>query len=128
MSQEITYYCSFCDKSETVKAPTTFTSYLDADVENAACRDHTAAMAFLHDQCPGCVSGWGECRMFMAIGNKEVTSDDLAIIRQGKCPHRVNGTCFLGANGLEQIDISETSESGEAFARAIETSQSAHHD
>lgn len=122
MPQEITYYCSFCEMKETVQAPTTFATHHGGDVENAACRDHAPAMAFLDDQCPGCVSGWGECQMFMAIGNEAVSADDLAEIRRGRCPYRVNGTISCGPEGVQRLDISTTSKAGEFFARAIESS------
>lgn len=119
MPQEVTYYCSFCDKCETVEAPTGFATHCGGDVENAACPDHAAAMEFLDDQCPGCVGGWGDCAMYTAIGNHAVTEGQIATIRAGRCPFRVNGTFSFGPGGFEKIDLSEKSAAGEAFARAI---------
>lgn len=119
MAQEITYYCSFCERKETVAVPTTFATYCGGDVEDAACAYHAPALAFLQDQCPGCVSGWGECGMYMAIGNGAVTGTDLAEIRAGRCPYRVNGTMAFGPGGMSSIDLSKRSVAGEAFASAI---------
>lgn len=119
VTQEITYYCSFCDKRETVEAPTSFRTYCGDDIEDAACAEHAPAMDFLNDQCPGCVSGWGECGMFMAIGNGTVTPADLLAIKAGRCPYRTNGTFMVGPKGVEDVNLSERSEAGEAFAAAI---------
>lgn len=119
MAQEITYYCSFCDKQETVIAPTTFTTKYDGDEEDAFCPDHAEAVKFLHDQCPGCVSGWGECGLFMAVGNKAVTDNDLTAIRAGSCPYRTNGTLSFSGGQMKRLNISTKSEAGEAFAAAV---------
>lgn len=119
MTQEITYYCSFCNERETVEAPTSFRTYCGGDIENAACAKHAPAMDFLDDQCPGCVSGWGECGMFMAIGDRTVTHADLREIKSGRCPYRINGTFMAGPRGMEDVNLSEQSEAGEAFAAAI---------
>ncbi len=123
MTEEATFYCSFCDSKETVSVPTSFvTRYGSQDVEDAMCPEHSGASAFLDDQCPGCVGGWGDCGMFSAIGNEAVSADDLATIRSGRCPHRVNGTMSFGPGGMEKIDLSERSNAGDAFADAVTSS------
>ena len=118
MPHEITYYCSFCDEKETVSSPTSFATRHGGDIEDAACPDHASAMDFLNDQCPGCVSGWGECEMFMAIGNRTVSDENIASIQAGKCPYRTNGTLMFSSGKMERLDLSTKSESGEAFALA----------
>ena len=120
MPQEITYYCSFCDKQETVTAPTTFTTKYEGDEEDAFCPDHAGCKEFLDDQCPGCVSGWGECGMFMAVGNKTISAKDISAITSGRCPYRVNGTMSFTSAGMERLDISTKSKAGEAFAAACQ--------
>jgi len=119
MSQEIEYWCAFCDKREKVEAPTTFRTHYGHDVEDAACPDHAGAMEFLGDQCPGCVGGWGDCQMFTLVGNRSVSPDDLTTIRSGICPHRVNGTSSFGPGGFTAINLSKKSRYGGAFADAI---------
>ncbi len=119
MTHKITYHCAFCARSETVSAPTAFKSYCDGDVEDAACPDHAGAMKFLADQCPGCVSGWGSCALFMAIGNGKVGEDQLSEIRAGRCPSRVNGTMIVGAGEVREIDLSKRSAAGQVFAVAV---------
>ncbi len=120
MNHRITYYCAFCARTETVYAHTSFETYYGADdVEDAACPEHADAMKFLADQCPGCVSGWGSCALFMAIGNGKVGEDHLSEIRAGRCPRRVNGTMSVGPGAVREINLSKTSAAGEAFAAAV---------
>lgn len=120
MSQTITYYCAFCDAKETVEAPTTLSTYCGGDVVDALCPDHVDALGFLRDQCPGCVSGWGMCPMYMAIAHGRVSDDEIAAIRGGRCPHRVNGSFVVSVErGVAEEDMSVLSTHGEAMIRAI---------
>lgn len=121
--------CCLCDadhKAEIVLPDGWTHRYSGIDDEEAAfCPDHAKVAYFAAEQCPGCVSGWGDCPMWRAFAydRRTITPEDLAIIRTGRCPRRTNGTFGMGANGrFKDINLSEvaTSESGEAFARAIE--------
>ncbi len=119
MPQEIEYHCSFCTRREKVIAPTEFVTRYGHDIEDAACPDHAGAMKFLDDQCPGCVGGWGDCGMYTAVGNQSVTDAEMATIREGRCPYRVNGTSSFSSSGFQSIDLSEKSGAGAAFAAAV---------
>jgi hypothetical protein len=86
-----------------------------------------AAQAWFFDAvCPGCVSSFGQCGLSDSFGyahKKRITADQLAIVRSGRCPFRVNGTTmFSPTGGMEVIDISEQAPtiSGNAVADAIE--------
>ena len=80
----------------------------------------------MDDVCPGCVSGWGECGLYGAIGNGKVTEADLKSIKSGLCPYRTNGTMlFTAGMGMKRVDLSTKSKAGEVFAAAINKTERA---
>lgn len=92
---------------------------------NGFCPDHAPIAEFAESQCPGCVGGWGDCPMWRAFAfsgyMRDITSDELASIRTGICPRRVNGTFRVTGSCIEDIDLSKQAASGGiAFATAIE--------
>ena len=94
------------------------------DVEsNAFCPKHAKVKDWLENQCPGCVSGWGECGLFKAYAFSELTIDEgqFEEIKKGVCPFRVNGTFEISDGKMSDIDLSEqaSDESGEALVAAI---------
>lgn len=129
----ITLYCSFCmEKSERVVSFDGWeTRYGGIDHENAICPQHAGAKAFVDDQCPGCVSGWGDCGLSNAA-NLMPNTEDLSQaerykIAAGICPRRVNGTMTMTATSkgvvVGELDISEPSEAGNAMLLAIDDLQ-----
>lgn len=90
----------------------------------AFCPEHSGAASFLEAQCPGCVGGWPECRLFRSITTPEdpLEEIDFARMREGRCPRRVNGTSsFVPGMGFQVIDLSDpaTPEAGAAMETAI---------
>lgn len=125
---KVTVSCGFCTASHdaTVSLPDGWeTRYGGADVEDGFCPQHAAVLPFAENQCPGCVSGWGDCPMWHAFGSsssRTITNTDLATIESGVCPRRVNGTMsFSPRAGFQDINLSERAPpgSGKAFADAI---------
>lgn len=101
----------------------------DTDIEDGFCPAHAPIDEWRSAQCPGCVSGWGECGLWRGFAferyrhNKHETLNEreLMVIKTGTCPRRVNGT--FGVFGGRQVDInlSERAEttSGAALVKAI---------
>jgi hypothetical protein len=98
------------------------------DYNHGFCETHANVLPFMKDQCPGCVSGWGDCPMWRAFDHgrsRTITKNDLDTLRTGRCPRRLNGTIGveLSKHGstTQELDISDTAtaESGSAFADAI---------
>lgn len=126
----VTVHCCLCDgrTEHVVDMPEGWVHrYGGVDVEqDGFCPTHATVEAFAADQCLGCVSGWGECGLWQGFAFRAftLTDDDMASIRRGICPKRVNGTLSVTTGpgaGVEEIDISEraSTESGEALAQAI---------
>lgn len=131
MSEHTIYVsCAFCMERTEVKVDIPgFTSYtLGADIENGMCEKHSGAKAWLDDQCPGCVSGWGECGLFRAANlDRDMTplrESERYQIAAGICPRRINGTFGMTVtrDGAEMTDlnISKPSEAGAAMLAAID--------
>ena len=84
----------------------------DSDV---FCPKHAVLKSFLSNQCPGCVSGWGECGLWDGITHHKGLSElELCAIKHGRCPKRTNGTSEYDARTgvFDQIDFSKPSEVG----------------
>ena len=126
----VTLWCAFCGESANIVAPMPTgcaTRYGGMDDEHAFCPKHAAVEPFFDSQCPGCVSGWGECGLYRAFAHKEntLTDADKATLSRGVCPKRVNGTLFVTntADGVkvEDADIRSdpVAEAGAAVVAAI---------
>jgi hypothetical protein len=99
--------------------------------ENEFCPDHAVIDEWKSAQCPGCVSGWGECGLWKGFAYERyrhsmgdiLSEPELRQVACGKCPRRVNGTFFVSTpNGqFGEMDISERAETpaGEALVAAI---------
>lgn len=90
---------------------------------DALCPKHSKIAGF-RENCSGCVACWGDCPLWKAFAYREckLTESDFAIIRQGRCPKRVNGTMEISpGTGVRRIDISSPAlpGSGDALADAI---------
>lgn len=128
MAYQLTVSCCFCSNHHKVEItlPDGWTSrHEGADDEGGFCPDHANIAEFADDQCPGCVGGWGDCPMWSAFASsysRDITPDDLAVLRTGRCPRRVNGTFRISEGRIKDLDISNsaTAEAGAAFASAIE--------
>ncbi len=128
MEHEINVSCCLCPRSHKthVDLPNDWrTKGTGSDIEDGFCPDHAQVADFAESQCPGCVGGWTDCdlwRGFAYSGRRDLTDNDFAVIRTGRCPRRVNGTfSFGGGMGVNEIDLSEQAsiESGVALVNAI---------
>ena len=128
---ELSLSCAFCPASDKILVDigSWRTKYNGTDEEVAFCPDHLKAAEWLDDVCPGCVSGWGDCKLHSAIyhptygGLKE---EDLEVIKAGRCPRRCGGTFIQGPSTdgrLESVDISDVAptEAGQAMVEGIIT-------
>ena len=132
MATDITLHCLLCETQATVPVEPPPGWKLDGgaeDIEGNLCPDHAGVDEFRRSQCPGCVACWGVgCPLFrsFAYSDKTITPDDLAQIRSGVCPARVNGTLTTNISpqgvDIRAVDLSEpsTTAAGEALANAIE--------
>lgn len=127
---KITVGCIFCGETfegEIETPPGWETRYDEWELEELGfCPKHAAAAPFADNQCPGCVASWGgKCPLWQAFAyphRRTVTEVDLATIRKGICPRRVNGTIgFSPAGGMETLDLSEVAPSaaGTAMEAAV---------
>jgi hypothetical protein len=126
----VTLYCCLCtNRSEYIveMLPGWVHSDGGIDVErDGFCPDHAVIEEFASSQCPGCVGGWGDCPMWKAFAyshRRDITEKDLAAIRSGVCPRRVNGTIGFnaGTGVIADIDLSNRApRGGPEFAAAIE--------
>jgi hypothetical protein len=125
---EIEFSCSFCSMSHkvSVSLPEGWVpEYSTADIEHALCPKHAPIQRFRDEQCPGCVSGWGDCGLWrdFAYSKMGLSTADIARIRSGFCPRRVNGTMSaqVGRRVLEAVDLSTQAPSvaGNSLADAI---------
>ena len=123
----ITLTCCLCSEGERLAAdvPADWQIYGGIDVDGF-CPRHAIIAVFKDAQCPGCVGGWGDCPLWDAFAYRDrrtLTEDDLAMIRCGVCPRRINGTLHGDARRgtIENLDLSEVAPAaaGEALARAI---------
>ena len=95
------------------------------DERDGFCPRHAKVAEFAESQCPGCVSGWGDCPLWSAFayeGRRSLTEADFATIRAGHCPKRINGTVtFSPAVGMSTLDLSKRAppEAGAALEQAV---------
>jgi len=131
MALTLDLYCLFCDAQSEIPIETEWGRNFDVvTAEDALCPKHIGVLAFVNEQCPGCVGGFGdaqECPLaaeYMPQG-KSLSHDHMVVILSGRCPHRVGGTYELDRGKpdatLTPIDISEvaSSEAGKAMHDAI---------
>ena len=118
--------CCFCRAAHecSVEVPAGWNSRhgLNLDVDDAFCPTHAPVERFFEAQCSGCVSGWGDCGLWRdALCHSTVTDAELAVIREGVCPRRVNGTYASSPAGIESVNISDPAPRGasEQLASAI---------
>lgn len=132
--------CKFChdqltvdvDVGDWVAARGVGVLYAEAQ---ALCEKHAGAAQWLNDQCPGCMHGFtegGNCRVYAAIEDltpaQPLTDADYYSIAAGKCPRRINGTFSVRVHngvpvgGIEEMDLSEPSEAGQAMVAALKDS------
>lgn len=99
--------------------------YGGIDSEVGFCAKHASVADWADSQCPGCVGSWMDCalwRGFTYSHQRDLTNDELNVIRTGTCPRRTNGMFgFSRSGGMQKIDLSEPAitHGGEAFAQAI---------
>ena len=125
---EIRLYCSLCDEHVDAVAlyPDGWTGqYMEIDHEGMLCPKHANIMPFIRGQCDNCVSGWGDssCPLYRnyAFAKMNITPEEMAVIRAGKCPYRVCGSFSLGPEGFTTLDDASGAEvAGNALADAIE--------
>ena len=123
-------HCCMC--SETYKVTLELPYGWEVNINNniyeecGFCPKHRIITEWLGAQCPGCVSGWGECGLWagFACGEKrrKLTCDDLASIHRGICPRRANGFSMITSSGIEGENLSEvaSAEAGQALVTAIQ--------
>lgn len=119
--------CCLCPETLSIKIDTPdgwVERYDTISSENGFCPNHTKVAEFAKKQCPGCVGGWGDCDMWRSFaydGRRNLSENDFAVLRKGRCPKRTNGTMCFGPEGVKTINLSEVAEdeSGVAFAEAI---------
>lgn len=93
----------------------------------AFCPKHTPTETFLESQCPGCVGGWPECRLYDAVSGADAVSPDVVLrIAEGFCPFRTNGSFSVnlqrGSSAeIKRIDLSERAptEAARLFAETL---------
>lgn len=95
----ITFNCGFCPEKVHIYTflPDKWRHFWGSLDDNnmSFCPEHAAAEPFAQAQCPGCVEGWGDCRLWYAIERRRghgFTEQDFQKIREGICPKRSNGT------------------------------------
>lgn len=124
---KLTVHCALCSEKHEVEIdlPAGWSGrYNGIDDETGLCPKHAAIEGFIDSQCPGCVSGWGECGLFSAFAfsdRRTITWRNLIDIERGVCPFRVNGTFAVGSGGVEVVDLRNDvrTDSGIALAQAI---------
>ena len=123
--------CTFCDNEveQKVDIPEGWSShYRSFDEENGLCPDHSKIAEWADAQCPGCVSSWGDCKLFSLFQRpyeRDLTEDEFKKIRSGICPVRTNGTFSVSRSPSEvkiedvHLDEQATTESGVLLEQAI---------
>ena len=130
---DVEFECTFCSARATrkVEIPAGWELNYDGQAfENGFCPRHSIIAEWRRSQCPGCVGGWGDCdfhRAWAFESKRSLTEQDFALIEQGICPRRTNGTMVanLGPKGVEiaNVDLSERASpaSGRALVAAIKS-------
>lgn len=134
----VNLYCCFCSNQLEIRISLPeewHLRYAELSSEEALCPDHVIIGEFFDDQCPGCVSCWGECGLwrdaFFEKPERPLSDDDYFSIEKGLCPRRLNGTFGLevtaAGSKIQQVCIADqaTSKSGKALAIAIKTRRKA---
>lgn len=123
---EVNLHCTFCQESMTTKvsADGWQVRYGAIEDEDALCPAHAKVEDFFKDQCPGCVAGWPECPLYRSFANsrsRDISENELLVIRSGVCPRRVNGSFMVQASPFKitDVNISSVSEHGAALEQAI---------
>jgi hypothetical protein len=122
----VSVHCCLCpaQHEQTIKLPHGWAGRHDGvDAEDGFCPSHIEVKDWADSQCPGCVSGWGDCPLWeaFAFSKLTLTEADFQSIERGTCPKRVNGTLMLSGGHLSKIDLSERgpTASGIALVQAI---------
>lgn len=117
---KITLSCQFCDQEEEVEIVTMHSVRYGEIYQDSFCEKHRAVEAFFSEQCPGCVSGWGECRFFDKL-DLGLSEEDKVAVLSGRCPERINGTLVVENGHMEDVDLSSPSikEDGKAVVQAF---------
>lgn len=128
---QFTVHCQFCGEDVAIvfHHPK---GWAAIEIENqefdGLCPKHAGITDFIDNQCPGCVSSWGnECPLFQsfAFPNRNyprLNQEDFTKLEQGYCPRRVNGTTGfdMSRGQIETINLSDPApEGGKALAAAI---------
>ena len=107
-----------------VELPEGWSTDTERDIETALCPAHAPIRRFLSAQCPGCVSSFEDPCLLRKSWEPRAEvpygETDRAMVRQGICPRRLNGTMSRGA--LRSIDLSDAAdaEASACFADAID--------
>lgn len=113
-----------CERTHRYELPDGWTGGADAEGSmHVLCPDCQPQGAWFESQCPGCVSGPGECGLWDAFAythSHGLSPSERVQIKAGICPFRVNGTFELGPDGSRTIDLSERAPNGEHVLAAID--------
>lgn len=97
--------------------------------ETALCPRHSAVEEFFKSQCVGCVEGWPDCGLYRSFSysrKRDITEQELEIIRAGICPRRTNGTRMISNQPegvtMKSLDLSRpaSEDSGRLLAEGIQ--------
>jgi hypothetical protein len=125
--------CCLCSAKHKAKAqiPDAWCIDSEIDVENGFCPDHAPIDEWRASQCPGCVGGWMDCGLWKGFAyrryrhnmNETLNEIELATVKAGTCPRRVNGTFGVSGGLVHAIDLSERAETnaGKALVDAIKS-------
>ena len=123
---KISLTCGLCaeEHEQHIPMPAGWDSrYCSVSDEEAFCPKHAPIAAFADSQCPGCVSGWGDCPLWEAFAYRELklTAADFETLARGICPKRVNGTMMFERGQETDIDLRDppVMDAGKALAQAI---------
>ena len=135
-TKELTLTCSMCNEhvTTTIEVPEGWFSDDIEEERNSLCPRHAIIDKFRDAQCPGCVSGWGECDLWHSYAFYEddyeyrpggrktrINESDYATLDKGICPRRHGGTFMMrgGSDEFETLDLSEESPAAAGHAVAV---------